>query len=191
MSSQKILVVDDHEDLRTLIKLFLESRGYNVLEAASGAEAIRKAITADPKFILLDLRLPDMSGLEVVRVLRTVSLTAHVPIVGWTDYVSQSHRETLLRTGLIDCLQKSVSFSELGPERWFGGEELEVTAPVVDMFEEKDQIVVNAEIPGIEKNNIEVNLSDHMLTIKDTADPGRPTQNAFRHGLAGVPQRRK
>jgi len=106
--------------------LFLGSRGYEVLEAANGAEAIRTAITADPKFILLDLRLTDMSGVEVVRVLRTVSLTARTPIVGWTaDDVSESHREKLLRVGFIDCLQKSVSFTELGtlveqfvPKQW-------------------------------------------------------------------------
>lgn len=126
MSSQRVLVVDDHENLRTLVTLFLGSRGYEVLEAANGAEAIRTAITADPKFILLDLRLTDMSGVEVVRVLRTVSLTARTPIVGWTaDDVSESHREKLLRTGFIDCLQKSVSFTELGtlveqfvPKQW-------------------------------------------------------------------------
>src|SRR5689334_6717020 len=52
------------------------------------------------------------------------------------------------------------------PERWFGTEEMEIKAPAVDMFEEKDEIVVKAEIPGIDKNNIEVNLTDHMLTIK-------------------------
>jgi len=115
MSSQRVLVVDDHENLRTLVTLFLGSRGYEVLEAANGADAIRTAITADPKFILLDLRLTDMTGMEVVRVLRTVSLTARTPIVGWTaDDVSESHREKLLRTGFIDCLQKSVSFTELG-----------------------------------------------------------------------------
>jgi len=121
-----VLVVDDHENLRTLVTLFLGSRGYEVLEAANGADAIRTAITADPKFILLDLRLTDMTGMEVVRVLRTVSLTARTPIVGWTaDDVSESHREKLLRTGFIDCLQKSVSFTELGtlveqfvPKQW-------------------------------------------------------------------------
>jgi two-component system KDP operon response regulator KdpE len=126
MSSQRVLVVDDHENLRTLVTLFLGSRGYEVLEAANGADAIRTAITADPKFILLDLRLTDMTGMEVVRVLRTVSLTARTPIVGWTaDDVSESHREKLLRTGFIDCLQKSVSFTELGtlveqfvPKQW-------------------------------------------------------------------------
>ena len=126
MSSQRVLVVDDHENLRTLVTLFLGSRGYEVLEAANGADAIRTAITADPKFILLDLRLTDMTGKEVVRELRTVSLTARTPIVGWTaDDVSESHREKLLRTGFIDCLQKSVSFTELGtlveqfvPKQW-------------------------------------------------------------------------
>ena len=52
------------------------------------------------------------------------------------------------------------------PERWARSDEMEVKAPTVDLFEEKDDIVVKAELPGIEKNNIEVNLTDHTLTIK-------------------------
>jgi HSP20 family protein len=52
------------------------------------------------------------------------------------------------------------------PERWFGNTELEITAPSVDLFEEKDDIVVKAELPGMDKENIEVNLTDHHLTIK-------------------------
>ena len=52
------------------------------------------------------------------------------------------------------------------PQRWFGNEEIELTTPAVDMFEEKDDIVVKAEIPGMSKDNIEVNLTDHTLTIK-------------------------
>jgi len=52
------------------------------------------------------------------------------------------------------------------PERWFGADELDVRVPAVDVFEEKDEIVVKAEIPGMDKDNIEVNLTDHMLTIK-------------------------
>jgi len=52
------------------------------------------------------------------------------------------------------------------PDRWFRTDELEVRAPVVDLYEEKDDIVVKAELPGMEKNNIEVNLSDSTLTIK-------------------------
>jgi HSP20 family protein len=55
------------------------------------------------------------------------------------------------------------------PERWFRGDrgnELDVRAPAVDVFEEKDDIVVKAEIPGMDKDNIQVNLADHTLTIK-------------------------
>lgn len=52
------------------------------------------------------------------------------------------------------------------PERWFRTDELDVRAPAVDMFEEKDDIVIKAEIPGMDKDNIQVNLTDHTLTIK-------------------------
>jgi HSP20 family protein len=52
------------------------------------------------------------------------------------------------------------------PERWSMPAALEIAAPVVDLFEEKDEIVVKAELPGMDKDNIEVNLTDHTLTIK-------------------------
>jgi len=52
------------------------------------------------------------------------------------------------------------------PDRWFGSDDMEIAAPAVDVFEEKDDIVVKAELPGIERDNIEVNLADHHLTIK-------------------------
>jgi len=52
------------------------------------------------------------------------------------------------------------------PERWGRGEGADVRAPVIDVYEGKDDVVVKAELPGIEKDNIEVNLTDHTLTIK-------------------------
>lgn len=52
------------------------------------------------------------------------------------------------------------------PDRWFRTDELEIRAPVVDLFEEKDDIVVKAELPGMTKDDVEVNLTDHTLTIK-------------------------
>jgi HSP20 family protein len=52
------------------------------------------------------------------------------------------------------------------PERWFKTEDLDFTAPAVDLYEEKDDIVVKAELAGMDKENIEVNLTDHTLTIK-------------------------
>ena len=52
------------------------------------------------------------------------------------------------------------------PEKWFRSEGMEPTTPAVHFYEEKDDIVVKAELPGIDKNNVEVNLTDHTLTIK-------------------------
>ena len=112
VGSHAILVVEDHKDLRELVVLFLHSRGYEVLQAANGAEAIQKAVSADPKFILLDIRLPDMNGVEVAQ--RILRLKPDIPIVGWTaDYVSGPYLERLLKAGFIDCLQKPFSLSEV------------------------------------------------------------------------------
>src|SRR5215510_1012856 len=52
------------------------------------------------------------------------------------------------------------------PERWFRSEGMEPTSPAVDFYEEKDDIVVKVELPGIDKNNVEVNLMYYKLTIK-------------------------
>ena len=52
------------------------------------------------------------------------------------------------------------------PEGWFRGGEMALGAPALDVFEDKDDVVVKAELPGMDKENIEVNLTDHMLTIK-------------------------
>ena len=52
------------------------------------------------------------------------------------------------------------------PERWSRREVMELEAPVVDLFEDKNDIVIKAELPGMEKENVEVKLTDHMLTIK-------------------------
>jgi HSP20 family protein len=57
-------------------------------------------------------------------------------------------------------------FRPWSPERWFGGEGFDMKTPAVDVFEEKDDVVVKAEIPGMDKDNIEVTLSDSTLTIK-------------------------
>ena len=112
VGSHAILVVEDHKDLRELVVLFLHSRGYEVMQAANGADAIQKAVSSGPKFILLDIRLPDMNGVEVTR--HILRLRPTIPIVGWTaDYVSASYMQTLLEAGFIDCLQKPFSLSEV------------------------------------------------------------------------------
>jgi CheY-like chemotaxis protein len=114
MSSKTILVVDDYEDLRKLVAFFFSTRGYEVLEAPTGRTAIHAAIEGNPNLILLDLRLPDMNGIEVARELQKFPETAHIPVIAWTaDHRAKPNRNTLLQSGLFDCIEKPVSLREL------------------------------------------------------------------------------
>ena len=79
MASPKILIVEDFDDLRSLVGFYLCARGYDVLQAPTGKAAIETAVTGNPNFILLDLRLPDINGLEVARQLRNRPQTEHIP----------------------------------------------------------------------------------------------------------------
>jgi len=112
MAAPKILIVDDYENLRKSVAHFLIRLGYTVLEAADGKSAIEIAVAETPRFILLDLLLPDMNGMEVARRLRRISHFQDIPIVGWTgNPIPREH--ALLRTNLTDCLLKPVAPSVL------------------------------------------------------------------------------
>jgi len=114
MDTPCVLVVEDFEDLRKLVAFYLSARGYQVLEAANGQSAIKTAINKKPNFILLDLRLPDVNGLEVARELRKSPQTEHIPIVGWSaDFRSNPQQETLRRAGIVDYLQKPIKLKDL------------------------------------------------------------------------------
>src|ERR1700720_3557150 len=76
-----VLVVDDEEQNRTLLRDPLEARGYEVEEAENGMQALQKIAARAPDVILLDLMMPKMDGFEVCRLLRRHPETAHLPIL--------------------------------------------------------------------------------------------------------------
>lgn len=76
-----ILVVDDEPDLRLLVRMTLEGNGYEVAEASTAAEAIIQAMAVRPGLILLDIRLPDSEGFEVLRTLKATPELAETPVV--------------------------------------------------------------------------------------------------------------
>ncbi|MBI4466320.1 MAG: response regulator [Acidobacteria bacterium] len=77
----RILVVDDNEDIRRVLKLALEREKYDVLTAADGVEGLQKALDSRPDLIVLDLTMPGLSGLEVCQRLRASPDLANVPVL--------------------------------------------------------------------------------------------------------------
>ncbi|MGI8907793.1 MAG: response regulator transcription factor [Candidatus Sumerlaeaceae bacterium] len=81
MERKKILIADDEEDIKIVVKFFLESRGYEVLTAFDGLDAISMCETENPDLLLLDVMMPVMSGFEVARRLKANPKTADIPII--------------------------------------------------------------------------------------------------------------
>ena len=87
-----VLLVDDNADLRRILAARLRLRGFEILEAGAGSEAIKKAISEKPHIILMDLQLPDITGPYVARILKNHPDTAAIPIVGWTGFTGRNIR---------------------------------------------------------------------------------------------------
>jgi two-component system, OmpR family, KDP operon response regulator KdpE len=105
-----ILVVDDEEQIRRALKSILSTRGYTLEMAATGGEALIKAIDTPPDLVVLDLMLPDRSGIEVCRELRTW-MTA--PILILSVRSNEADKITALDEGADDYLTKPFSAGEL------------------------------------------------------------------------------
>ena len=78
---KKILIIDDEEVLRRIMRTMLERRPFEVIEAASGVEGFDLAKKLRPDLILLDWNMPGMNGAEVLRSLRAEALTANIPVI--------------------------------------------------------------------------------------------------------------
>jgi two-component system cell cycle response regulator DivK len=108
--SKRILVVEDCDDSRTiLVSILKRFCGYETIEAANGAEAIEKAVSEKPDLILMDLDLPDISGMEAAKAVKENPSTAHIPIVAQTAWSSRQWKGRVLRLGMVDYLEKPVS----------------------------------------------------------------------------------
>ncbi len=108
--SYTILVVEDDPAVRNLVSTALESRGYQHLTAATGNAAIASAATSDPDIVLLDLGLPDMDGVDVIRRIRTWST---MPIIVLSARAEDADKIEALDAGADDYLSKPFSVGEL------------------------------------------------------------------------------
>lgn len=104
MSIAKILVAEDERDIRELISFSLQFSGYQVTEALNGEDAVQKARQILPDLILLDVRMPKMTGYEACKVLKENESTKNIPII----FLSAKGQETEIQQG-----------KELGAEAYF------------------------------------------------------------------------
>ncbi|MDB4970472.1 MAG: two component transcriptional regulator, winged helix family [Myxococcales bacterium] len=108
-----VLIVDDEKDLRHLLDFNLKQAGYRTLHAATGEEALQQAARHEPDMILLDLNLPDVSGIEVARRLKADPETREIPIVMLTARGGEADRIAGLELGADDYVAKPFSVREL------------------------------------------------------------------------------
>ena len=106
--SPRLLVVEDNETNRMIFRDILSTEGYQVLEACTAEEAFRVAGSQTPDLILMDIQLPDIDGLEAVRMFRQKPETRTVPIVALTAHALPSHRDQALAAGCVDFIAKPI-----------------------------------------------------------------------------------
>jgi CheY-like chemotaxis protein len=114
MSAARILVVDDSDDVRSFLVLLLEqSGGYKTLEAGTGVEAVEKAISEKPDLILMDIKLPDISGFDATKAIKNNPGAAQIPIVAFSALFSVEWKQKALKAGMVAYLQKPIKLQLL------------------------------------------------------------------------------
>ncbi|HVF43980.1 MAG TPA: response regulator [Pyrinomonadaceae bacterium] len=108
-----VLVVEDHEDTRTLLKMALEMRGYRVSLAVDGEEGLRLARRERPRLVIMDATLPRLDGLAATRRMRSDSELAAVPVVFLSGHAQPSFRAAALDAGGTEFLVKPVALEYL------------------------------------------------------------------------------
>jgi CheY-like chemotaxis protein len=94
-----ILVVDDFDDTRLLLRTWLERRGFRVVEAANGLQAIKQAESESPDLIIMDVQMPQLDGLSATRRIRGLKAMGSVPIVAVSAYGAEQFRDQALAAG--------------------------------------------------------------------------------------------
>ena len=112
-NGRTILLVEDYQETRTMLRMWLERRGYRLVEAADGQEAVDLAPLAHPDLILMDLRLPELNGIAATRRLREHAELKNVPVVVLSALDPAMFREAALKAGCVEYLTKPIDLDKL------------------------------------------------------------------------------
>jgi CheY-like chemotaxis protein len=111
---KKILVVEDYDDARAMMRLRLIVEGYEVIEAANGKEAIELATRESPDLIIMDVSMPVLDGIETTRILKSLEDTKHIPIIALTAHIHNGFiKEKMEEVGIDEFLGKPANIEVL------------------------------------------------------------------------------
>ncbi len=108
-----ILIVDDYEDNRQMMRKLLEMIGYSVLEADNGLDAVRLTQQKKPSVVIMDLGLPLLSGLDAARMIHETPETSEIPIIVLSAYDAAGSRDDAIACGCRGYLTKPVDYATL------------------------------------------------------------------------------
>jgi DNA-binding response OmpR family regulator len=109
--AEKILVVDDEQEIRNLLDHFLTGQGYEVLLASDGNQALKLATEENPQVIILDIRMPGLDGLEVCKLLKEKEQTRLIPVIVITGF--EDNKMEALNRGADDFVNKPFDMAEI------------------------------------------------------------------------------
>lgn len=109
----KVLIVEDHDDSRDMLRTLLEMTGCRVIEACDGLEAVEVARREHPSLILMDGSLPLLDGLGATRLIREDPLLQEISIIGLNGWGTPAYHAAALAAGCNDCLEKPIDFEKL------------------------------------------------------------------------------
>ncbi|MDG4553436.1 MAG: response regulator [Candidatus Competibacter sp.] len=102
------LIIEDNEDNRVLIVSLLQWGGYRTIARATGQSGYEAALGERPDLILLDIQLPDINGIEVLRRIRASRINGAIPIIAMTSYAMAGDRERLMAAGCTGYIEKPI-----------------------------------------------------------------------------------
>ncbi len=112
-TQKRILVIEDQELNRKVVRIVLQSRGYTVVEATDAIEAIASLEDARPHLILMDIALPGQSGEDLTRRIKANLAWVDIPIIALTAAAMSGDRERILKSGCDDYLSKPIDIKIL------------------------------------------------------------------------------
>lgn len=113
MPDKNVMVVEDNEKNRKLMRVVLKSKGYNVIEATTGEEALNLLKNQKPHIILMDIQLPGIDGLTLIKQIKADTLTKEIPIIAVTAYAMKGDEQKILDTGCEAYMSKPINTQEL------------------------------------------------------------------------------